>query len=144
MTDHSEFTYRIEEPAAPEDVAAIERGLEAYNAQFAPPGNFTSLVIVVRDAAGAVAGGLLAVTFWGWLHLDRLWLNERARGQGLGSRLLALAEDEGRRRGCHHVFVDTMSFQALPFYLKHGYSLWGELHDFPIGHARHFLQKAIS
>ncbi|MBV8086335.1 MAG: metalloregulator ArsR/SmtB family transcription factor [Chloroflexi bacterium] len=36
-----------------------------------------------------------------------------------------------------------MSWQALPFYQKHGYSLWGELDDFPRGHKHHFVQKAL-
>ena len=33
--------------------------------------------------------------------------------------------------------------QSLPFYLKHGYALWGQLDDFPVGHTRYFLKKAL-
>ena len=47
------------------------------------------------------------------------------------------------RRGCHRASLDTTSFQALPFYLKHGYAIWGQLDDFPIGHSRYFLKKAL-
>jgi hypothetical protein len=36
-----------------------------------------------------------------------------------------------------------MSFQALPFYLQAGYTVWGELVDMPVGHQRYFLQKAL-
>jgi GNAT superfamily N-acetyltransferase len=143
MDERQKFQLALEDAPRPEDVDVIHSGLQAYNLRRAVPSDYSALTVMVRDADGAVAGGLLGGTFWGWLHVDILWLHERARGQGLGRRLLRLAEDEARRRGCHHVFLDTMSFQALPFYLKQGYSVWGELPDFPIGHTRHFVQKAL-
>jgi len=70
-------------------------------------------------------------------------VEDAARGQGLGRRLIGLAEDEARRRGCRHAYLDTTSFQARPFYEKLGYRLWGQLEDFPQGHTRYFLQKAL-
>ncbi len=57
--------------------------------------------------------------------------------------MLELAEQAARGRGCHHAFVDTMSFQARGFYEKHGYTRYGVLDDFPIGHRRFFLQKNL-
>ena len=65
------------------------------------------------------------------------------RGQGLGTRLLALAEEEGIKRGCISAFLDSLSFQAPDFYLKRGYEIWGELKDLPVGHRRIFLQKKL-
>ena len=44
-----------------------------------------------------------------------------ARGQGLGTELLALFEGEARARGCTHVFVTSFTFQAPGFYERHGY-----------------------
>jgi GNAT superfamily N-acetyltransferase len=72
------------------------------------------------------------------------WLSEEIRGQGVGSELLARAEKEGLERGCQHSFLDTTSFQALPFYLKQGYQLYAQLDDFPPGHSRYFLKKKIT
>jgi GNAT superfamily N-acetyltransferase len=73
-----------------------------------------------------------------------LWLAEEVRGQGFGSQLLSMAEGEARQRGCHHAFVDTTSFQALPFYQKCGYTLYAQLEDFPPGHRRYFLKKEFA
>jgi hypothetical protein len=39
--------------------------------------------------------------------------------------------------------LDTMSFQALDFYLKLGYTVFGRLDDLPEGHSRIFLKKAL-
>jgi len=38
-----------------------------------------------------------------------------------------------------------MSFQALPFYSKHGYSIFAELEDVPAGsgHRRYSLKKRL-
>lgn len=72
-------------------------------------------------------------------------LGQRKRsGEGLGTRLLALAEEEGIKRGCISAYLDSMSFQAPDFYLKRGYEIWGELEDFPVGHRRTFLQKKLA
>jgi len=40
--------------------------------------------------------------------------------------------------------IDTMDFQALPFYERHGYSVFGVLDDMPRGHQRFFLKKALA
>jgi hypothetical protein len=39
--------------------------------------------------------------------------------------------------------VDTIDFQALPFYQKLGYTGWGRLDDLPPGHVRYFLKKDL-
>ena len=137
------YTFSLEDEPSAGDVAAVNDGLSAYNAQFAPWDRAGRVVILLRDEAGVLAGGLLGHAFWGWLSVEILWLAEPARGQDYGSRMLALAEQDGIRRGCHHALVDTMSFQALPFYQKHAYTIWGQLDDFPLGHQRYFLKKAL-
>ena len=65
------------------------------------------------------------------------------RGQGLGTRLLAAAEAAARGRGCHDVWLDTFSFQALPFYEQHGYVVFGTLENYPTGHERYFVRKSL-
>jgi GNAT superfamily N-acetyltransferase len=138
-------TYAITFETTPEaaDIAAVRDGLEAYNLAFAPPGDYQPLTLLVRDATGAVAGGLLGATYWRWLYVEILWLAEGARRLGLGSQLLAQAERAAIERGCHGVHLDTMDFQALPFYERHGYMIFGVLDDLPRGHKRYFLKKQL-
>jgi N-acetylglutamate synthase-like GNAT family acetyltransferase len=54
-----------------------------------------------------------------------------------------MAENEARKRGAKHVFLDTFSFQAPGFYTQHGYQVFGELKDFPPRHQRYFLTKQL-
>ncbi|MCI0305365.1 GNAT family N-acetyltransferase [Cronobacter sakazakii] len=56
--------------------------------------------------------------------------------------LMAMAEAEGRKRGCKRVFVDTFSFQAPDFYRKQGYDLYGVAPDYRDGHSRFYFSKA--
>jgi GNAT superfamily N-acetyltransferase len=144
MTRASNFSITIEDDPTPEDVQTVREGLHAFNRLHAPDDAYQPVALFLRDADGSLLGGLLGETYWGWLHVGILWLEEKARRRGHGSRLLAAAEQEAVRRGCHHAHLDTMSFQSLPFYEKRGYSAWGVLQDLPSGHSRIFLSKKLS
>lgn len=133
----------VEPAPAVEDVRAVRQGLDQFNLHHAGEDGYRPLYAFVRDASGAIHGGLLGETYWGWLHVSILWLEADARGRGYGSQLLAAAEAEAKRRGCRHAHLDTLSFQALPFYEARGYTLFGTLDDLPPGHQRFFLQKAL-
>jgi GNAT superfamily N-acetyltransferase len=137
------YSITLTDQPDPDDVRFIEDGLATYNLQYAPPYNTQKLVVLLRAEDGTLLGGVLGLTWWGWLRIDIVWLNEAIRGQDWGTRLMQAAEAEALRRGCHHVFLDTMSFQALPFYLRLGYEVFGHLDDLPAGHQRYFLQKSL-
>jgi GNAT superfamily N-acetyltransferase len=137
------YTITLETSPDPAEVSQVRAGLSAYNRTNASDDSFTPLVLMVRDPRGAVIGGLLGGTYWGWLVIEVLWLAEAARHRGLGSQLLERAEHIALERGCHAAHLDTMSFQAPEFYKKHGYTIFGVLDDLPRGHQRIFLKKEL-
>ncbi len=117
-------------------------GLRAYNRQFFSNSQWHEVGIYRHDSEGKMTGGLIAAKRGPWLCIDYLWVSESSRGSGLGSELMQAAEQEALTLGCLHVQVDTMSFQALPFYQKLGYALKMSLPDFPErGMQRHYLTK---
>lgn len=134
----------IESDITKEDREAIEAGLTAYNKSCVGEPNFEPLTITIRNQDGNIVGGLLGACRLGWLHVGILWMDESLRGSGYGSKVLSMAEEEAARRGCKHVHLDTFSFQALPFYQKQGYRVFGELPDYPEGHTRYYLTKKLS
>lgn len=134
---------RIEPSTSADDAATIARELLAFNEVRIGPSNEQPVQFVVRDEAGTIVGGLLGVTRWQWLYVAKLWVDERRRSQGVGTRLLQMAEDEARRRGCIGASLDTFEHQARPFYEKLGWELIGTLEGYPAGTRQYYLRKPL-
>ena len=122
---------------------AMFRALEACSGSLIGPAALRLLVIPIADDAGRVAGGLWGHTQFRWLHIEMLVVPEPVRGRGIGSALVAAAEAEARDRGCLGAHVDTFSFQAISFYQKLGFTVFGVLDNFPPGHQRLYYQKRL-
>ena len=101
------------------------------------------LTLVLRDDEGRIVGGAVGETNWEWLHVTVLAVSEDLRGQGWGSHLMREMERLARDRGCHHVWVDTFSFQARPFYERLGFRVFGVLPNYPAEQERYFLSKPL-
>ena len=136
-----ELTISVDEHPTIADLNVIEKALVEHNESKSEPRNYTPLAIFLRNAEGQIVGGLRGATVWGWLFVSQLWVTEDLRGQDYGTRLMEAAEHEAKGRGCHAAYVDTFSFLAPDFYRKVGYTIFGELEDFPKGHTRYFLRK---
>jgi GNAT superfamily N-acetyltransferase len=140
MSRMDEIETRIEDDCPDEVREQIVRSLVAYNDANASPQDYRDLVVVSRRG-GEVVGGLIGFTHWNWLFIKQLWVSESVRGRGVGTELMQTAEREAVARACLHAHLDTFGFQALPFYQGLGYSVFGQLEDYPVGHTRYFLQK---
>lgn len=95
------------------DEAALKKNMERIN----PFGIF------IKDAKGNVLGGASCFIFYGSLYVDMLWLKEELRHQGLGKKLMMVAEKVGREKQCTFATLNTMDWEALPFYQKLGYAI---------------------
>ncbi len=123
--------------------AVIGGGIHNFNIEQAGEDNGKTFCFVVQGPDEEIGGGVIAAVHWNWLYIDLMWLQEALRRQGYGSRLLEMAEAEGRKLGAQNAYLDTFSFQALGFYQKYGYRVFGELADFPPGHTRYYLTKEL-
>jgi GNAT superfamily N-acetyltransferase len=137
------LTLALETEPKPADINTVVVGLTRFNASQASGETPQYLLVSVRNAEGTMVGGLFAATWLGWLAVQAVWLPDDLRGRGHGSTLLELAEKEGLRRGCKQAFLETLSFQALPFYEKRGYTIFSQLKDFPPGGTRYALTKRL-
>jgi len=140
----TELRMSVEQDPTPADLKVIESALVEHNEAKSEPRNYTPVAIFLRNAEGQIVGGLRGVTVWGWLFVSQLWVAENFRGQDYGSKLMEAAEREAKSRGCYGAYVDTFSFLALDFYRKVGYTIFGQLEDFPKGHTRYFLSKMFA
>ncbi|HKX07368.1 MAG TPA: GNAT family N-acetyltransferase [Stellaceae bacterium] len=130
----------IDEAPSREDRNFLERAIDHFNARTVP-GRDQRFAILLRDAEGALVGGLDGVIGWEWLFVDNLWVHDALQRRGHGGDLLARGERYALEHGCHSVWLET--FQARGFYEKQGYSVFGSLPDYPAGQTRYFLKKRL-
>ena len=128
----------------PEEEALILARLKAYNLATFGESHKRDLFIPLHGDCGNATGGLVGYTGRGWLYIAMLFVPQELRGRGLASRMLSMAEDEARRRGCIGAYIDTMNPQALELYRRQGYQDIGSLEGLAGGHAVTWLEKRFS
>jgi len=99
------------------------------------------LAVQLKNDNGRIIAGSVARSFGDWLQLKTLWVSEELRGQNIGSKILNQIEAIGKERGCVKCFVDTLDFQAMPFYKKHGYKTVWVQEGYPKTGCRYYMVK---
>lgn len=136
-----QFSISLDAPPSEANINTLIQHLVSFNQRHVGKLNWQKFAFFIQDDRGEILGGLSGETFWGWLFIAHIWVTESLRGKGYGRELMKRAEQEAVNRGCQHAYLDTYDFQALGFYQKVGYQVFGVLEDFPEGHTRYFLQK---
>ena len=132
---------RLFVPDEPSDAdrAAILAGLAAFNQEHVELGSTGPLAVLLKDDSGATIGGLWGTTLFGSLRIELLFVPESMRGFSVGSAIMHRAEALAAARGCIGASLATYSFQARGFYQKLGYTVFGEISNYPPGSSRFFL-----
>ena len=65
------------------DRQALREALFAYNRSQAGDQHFQELTIWLRDDQQRIVGGVIGSTYWGWLLVQFLWVDERISGPRL-------------------------------------------------------------
>jgi ribosomal protein S18 acetylase RimI-like enzyme len=125
------------------DVQLLDDRLYEFNASRSGIDDGKLLAVFARQRSRIVAG-LYGWTWGGCCHVKLLWVEERHRGGGIGTRLMAMAEREARARGATQMLLETHSFQAPAFYRRLGFEVVGEFAGYPIGHRQLFLRKRLA
>ena len=145
MANKAETTIALTDAPDDDERAVITDGLRAYNEAQAGSSDSRALAVLISDhETKKVVGGLLGRTSLGLLRVETFFLPEHLRRDRLGSRILAMAEEEARRRGCTRAVLSTLHFQAPGFYLKQGWEVAARIDCEPPGHTRFYMTKKLS
>jgi GNAT superfamily N-acetyltransferase len=128
------------------EVEIIDDKIDKYNNSQVPFLHDKSIELnfCIKDKQDEILAGINALLYgWKILYVGVLFIDEKHRLEGLGSQLLKHVEFEAKKLGAKLVHLDTFSFQARDFYLKHGYEIFGVLDDCPEGHKRYYMKKLI-
>ncbi len=101
------------------------------------------LAVQIKDDQGEVIAGAVARTFGNWLLLKTLWVAEHQRGQNIGRQILQQIEKAGKARGCNICLLDTLNFQAMPFYKKQGYKVEWVQKNYPKTGCKYYMSKEL-
>lgn len=101
------------------------------------------LAVQIKNDQGEIIAGAAARTFGDWLLLSTLWVSDELRGQNVGSDILKKIEAAGKKRGCVKCLLDTLNFQAMPFYEKHGYKTQWVQEGYPKSGCKYFMVKKL-
>ncbi|WP_379164136.1 GNAT family N-acetyltransferase [Paenibacillus sp. sgz5001063] len=120
----------ISQASIPADDTYVSDKIRDFNWSHLPDslkGKYQEIHLLLKNAEGVNYGGLTGEICWNWLEVRYLFVEESCRKTGYGSLLIAEAEQLARSKGCDFIKLDTLSFQALDFYLKHGFVVYGTL-----------------
>jgi GNAT superfamily N-acetyltransferase len=133
----------ISDSASEADRAELREALHAFN--FAATGyrDARPFSCFLRDEEGTLVAGIDGDTWGGYARIEYLWVHDALRGRGIGTQLVAAAEQEARRRGCAKVVLDSHSFQAPAFYTLLGYREVATTLDTPVGYRDTLFEKPL-
>lgn len=144
----------LESPRQPEVIALITL-LDEYQVPLYPAESHHGIDIdalcqpnvlfaVARDDAGKAlaCGALVLGDEYG--ELKRMYTLPEQRGRGLARRVLALLEEEGRRRACPRFMLETGYLQpeAIALYERCGYRKRGPFGNYSDDPNSIFMQKS--
>ncbi|WP_078393805.1 GNAT family N-acetyltransferase [Shouchella patagoniensis] len=128
------------------DKQFIEEALYSFNLDHLPQdlrGRYEEISLFLKDEQGVVHGGILGEICWNWLEIEYLILDADVRKEGYGSQLLMEIEKIAIAKKCDFIKVDTLSFQALDFYKKHGYHVFGSIDNVGREFEHYYLKKNL-
>lgn len=124
--------------------AALSNDLRASSVQ----GVNNTINLAVRGSGGALISGLSAVTSYGWLRVNMLWVAHDHRRGGLARQMMHRAFDMSLANQCHSVWLETSNPQARAFYEAMEFTVFGVLENgpdaYPQTHSRWFLRRSLT
>ncbi|MGE5221619.1 MAG: GNAT family N-acetyltransferase [Omnitrophica WOR_2 bacterium] len=142
----SEPQYQVVTNPSKEQLHPVEQGLYDYDLECLGEAVIRRSeidAILARDEAGGTIGGIVGALAYDWLHITTFWVDKHYRGQGIGTRLLKMLEETAVQKEVYKCQLETTSFQALDFYLKNGYEIFGSLEGKPVGSTWYYLKKDL-
>lgn len=125
----------------------INNKLYEYNLKHFPTdlrGRYQEIHLFLKDEDSKVRGGIVGEICWNWLEIHTFIIDEDIRKLGYGTKLLLEIEQIALEKNCDFIKVDTLSFQALDFYKKHGYQVFGALDHVGRDFKHYYLKKDLS
>jgi GNAT superfamily N-acetyltransferase len=140
------ITIKFDSGDLPTDIQeAVTSGFTRHSSELAAPRfNKERLNWQAFNEEQRLLGVATADLLWDWLYIDELWVDESARGTGLGRKLMEAVEAHAQKNGLIGIWLWTQSWQAEGFYHALGYQEFTRFNNFPRGHCRIGFRKILA
>lgn len=89
-------------------------------------------------------GGIFGkIEIFDYLHISLLFVDENYRGKAIGTKLIEKMENYAKENNLNAITLNTLSFQAKDFYVKLGYTIYGQFTDKKTGITKYNLIKQL-
>lgn len=141
MNSNIDIIYQPE-PSA-DEIQVLYKGISEYAKLMKNQPPIQTFGFFVHDESQKILGGCTCAMYYGCLSIDSLWLDASLRGKRIGTNLMQLAEDHGKKHGCLFATVNTMDWEALEFYQKLGYEVEHKREGYLNHSTFYFLRKNL-
>lgn len=102
-------------------------------------------ISIALEDNGEIVARLVGLIFFNVLHVELFSANSKYRGKGYGTKLFKHVENIAKEKGCHSIFLETLSFYAPRFYKERGFHIIKEIKDSPVqGETHYFMFKTLN
>ncbi|MCL1948625.1 MAG: 5'-methylthioadenosine/adenosylhomocysteine nucleosidase [Turicibacter sp.] len=126
--------------------ACLDKLLDGHSAKVGGPALTTSQKFAISlKGDGQAWGGICGTLQLEHFHINGLAVDESLRGQNWGMKLVHALEKQAIQTGAKIITLSTLSYQALGFYQKAGYEVYGTLPNCPVqGVTKYHLHKVVA
>ncbi|MEN0041394.1 MAG: GNAT family N-acetyltransferase [Pseudomonadota bacterium] len=100
-------------------------------------------LLSVVSSEGTMTAGCKGEVAFKSAHISELWVDQRHRGEGLGSELIRSAEKHAIEKGCIRLHLETRNEKARELYERLGYSVFGSLPNYEAENTFYYLEKRL-
>jgi GNAT superfamily N-acetyltransferase len=119
----------------------IHRRLQEYNSRYIT--DCEDLSYCIENENGECIAGIVASRDMDCITVDYLFVDDSYRKNGYGSKLLIHLEEQAIRLHVKRIILNTFGFQALDFYEKQGYQLFGKIEPCFNDYGQYFFKKEL-
>ena len=124
--------FSISDDPSPQELEVLHQGLHGHVVEnIGDKYKGMAIRLAAKHASGELAGGLTGFTTINNLILESMWVEEKFRGHGIGSRLLDMAEQMAIKNGCVASQAICLSFQGVQFFSRRGFEIYGISDSYP-------------
>ena len=138
-----ELTLELDEHPSEAALRELVDGVRVFNREISGHERPRAVASFLRAESGRIVGGAHGDLWGRSVHIAAMWVAESHRSKGHGSALLKAVEDYAASEGHLLSYLETTSFQALPFYESLGYHVFGKLAGIAAGCTLFFLRKEL-